>query len=75
MGKEEGRTRDRPGLMTSFWVYLNGKEEYQLWKGSQILIKDKSLARICRDAVRKVKAPQEMKLAEDVKKNKGPSDT
>ena len=71
-GKEEGRTRDHPGLTMSFWVCLKAKKEaYWLWKGSQTAIEDcKNLAKACRDAVRKAKAQLELKLARDVKNNK-----
>ncbi|XP_009951836.1 PREDICTED: phosphatidylinositol 4-phosphate 5-kinase type-1 beta-like [Leptosomus discolor] len=69
--RKEG-TDKRPPLRLNYDlldVLKSKKEAYQLWKGGPIPVEDyRNLARACRDADRKVKAPLEPKLARDVKK-------
>ncbi|GAB0204370.1 hypothetical protein GRJ2_002902600 [Grus japonensis] len=71
-GKGSRQNKRLPRLNCELLSLLKTKrEEYQRWKSRQTLIENyNSIARVCRDAVRKAKVQLELKLARDVKNYK-----
>ena len=71
-GKGSQRSKRPPWLNHDLLGLLKSKREaHQRWRSGGLSVESyKSIARVCRDAVRKAKAQLELKLAVDVKNNK-----